>query len=797
MSGIACFVTSTRPNTLVSKSFRHTSAGITSSGRLSLSTPALFTSTRRPVGQRDRRGIGHVERGDREVRHAGEIVAVARVAHRRDRVEAASPRARARPPGRCPGSRPSRLQSPSLPSLPLGRAGVPLGLADEPSRTLTSREHTRCRTRPWTCASPPSKNASAPRRARGSPIVSTVAFAKVRGRGGPGDEHELFDERLGVGAGARPRRLDRARLAGRVRRPRRDPRRAGDLLRGVRARRRPGPRRHRRRGPARADDRALRQRRPEAPLPSRASCSGTEIWCQGYSEPNAGSDLANVQTRAERDGDEWVVTARRCGRRSRTGRSGSSCSAAPTATRRSTRASRTSSCRWTSPASRSGRSCRSPGTASSTRRSSTARAPRPRTSSARSNGGWRVAMGTLAFERGASTLGQQLAFENELRDITDLAQRNGLAADPVVRQRLADAWMTLRVMRFHALRTLPMMETRHRRAGPRRSTSCSGRRSTAGSASSPSTCSARPGSPRPDGTGWRTPLPLLARRHDLRRLERDPEERDRRAGARPAEGADDDPHEPGDAASPIRRPEPARRQDRARHRGRGHRASGSRPRSAASRRARASRSPTSTSAGSTSRPRARRARDRRERHVGRRRAALLRAVIDELGPVDVLVNNAGLGGTAPLAEMTDEQWSSVLDVTLTGTMRMTRAALRHMYPRASGVIVNNASVVGWRAQEGQAHYAAGEGRASWRSPAARRSRPRTTACASTRSRRPSRCTPHLAKVTTEELLDELTTKEAFGRAAEPWEVANVIVFLASDLSSYMTGEVVSVSSQHP
>jgi 3-oxoacyl-[acyl-carrier protein] reductase len=56
--------------------------------------------------------------------------------------------------------------------------------------------------------------------------------------------------------------------------------------------------------------------------------------------------------------------------------------------------------------------------------------------------------------------------------------------------------------------------------------------------------------------------------------------------------------------------------------------------------------------------------------------------------------------------------------------------------------------------------------------------------------------PFLAKVTTVELLAELASKEAFGRPAEPWEVANVIVFLASDYSSYMTGEVVSVSSQH-
>ena len=80
------------------------------------------------------------------------------------------------------------------------------------------------------------------------------------------------------------------------------------------------------------------------------------------------------------------------------------------------------------------------------------------------NGGWRVAMGTLAFERGASTLGQQLAFESELETITALARANDSATDPVVRQRLADAWITLRVMRFHALRTLPMLE--HGTIGP-------------------------------------------------------------------------------------------------------------------------------------------------------------------------------------------------------------------------------------------------------------------------------------------------------------------------------------------
>jgi 3-oxoacyl-[acyl-carrier protein] reductase len=169
---------------------------------------------------------------------------------------------------------------------------------------------------------------------------------------------------------------------------------------------------------------------------------------------------------------------------------------------------------------------------------------------------------------------------------------------------------------------------------------------------------------------------------------------------------------------------------------------------------------------------------------------------ERFGPVDVLVNNAGLGGTAKLTEMTDEQWNKVLDVTLNGTMRCTRAALTRMQPRGSGVIVNNASVVGWRAQEGQSHYAAAKAGVM-----------ALTRCAAMEAAEygvrinavaPSLAMhPFLAKVTTEELLAELTKREAFGRHAAPWEVANVIVFLASDYSSYMTGEVVSVSSQHP
>jgi alkylation response protein AidB-like acyl-CoA dehydrogenase len=185
--------------------------------------------------------------------------------------------------------------------------------------------------------------------------------------------------------------------------------------------------------------------------------AGTEMWCQGYSEPNAGSDLASVQTRAVRDGDDWAVTGQKI---------------------------------WTSHASwadwcfvlcrtdsgakkHEGLSyllvpMRQPGIHVRPIRQITgtsefnevffdgARAPADHVVG-EVNGGWRVAMATLAFERGASTLGQQLAFEKELREIVSVARENGALRDPVMRQRIAQAWIELRVMRLHALRTLSSM----------------------------------------------------------------------------------------------------------------------------------------------------------------------------------------------------------------------------------------------------------------------------------------------------------------------------------------------------
>ncbi len=174
--------------------------------------------------------------------------------------------------------------------------------------------------------------------------------------------------------------------------------------------------------------------------------------------------------------------------------------------------------------------------------------------------------------------------------------------------------------------------------------------------------------------------------------------------------------------------------------------------------------------------------------------AMFAVAADRLGALDVVINNAGLGTSQRLVDMPDEEWHKVIDITLTGTFRMTRAALRAMRGQGRGVIVNNASVLGWRAQEEQAHYAAAKAGVM-----------ALTRCAALEAAefgvRVNAVAPSIAihaflkKSASEELLAQLASKEAFGRGAEPWEVANVMIFLASDYSSYMTGEVVSVSSQ--
>lgn len=175
---------------------------------------------------------------------------------------------------------------------------------------------------------------------------------------------------------------------------------------------------------------------------------------------------------------------------------------------------------------------------------------------------------------------------------------------------------------------------------------------------------------------------------------------------------------------------------------------------------------------------------------------LVDSVVERAGALDVLVNNAGLGGDQSVVDMTDAEWDSVIDISLNSVFRATRAAFRHMLPRGRGTVVNLASVSGWRAQQRQAHYAAAKaGVMAFTRCAAMDAAPhgvRVNAVA------PSLAVhPFLERTVSRELIAELESREAFGRGATLDEVANVVLFLAGDLSSYMTGEVVSVSSQHP
>ena len=176
---------------------------------------------------------------------------------------------------------------------------------------------------------------------------------------------------------------------------------------------------------------------------------------------------------------------------------------------------------------------------------------------------------------------------------------------------------------------------------------------------------------------------------------------------------------------------------------------------------------------------------------------LVATAVDRFGRLDVVVNNAGTTRRVPFADLDaadDELWQRILGVNLMGPWYVSRAAVPALR-ESKGAIVNVGSVSGIIAAGSSLPYAV--------SKAALHHLTRTLAQALAPDVRVNAVAPslavheHLAKVMPQETIDDLVTREAFARSAEPWEVANVIVFLASDYSGYMTGEVVSVSSQHP
>ena len=281
----------------------------------------------------------------------------------------------------------------------------------------------------------------------------TGEFAVLRGRGGPGDEHSLLDERrawereLARGGwtcvgwppkyGGRGATLMQQVVFHEEYAAAGGPGRLGLIGEGML-------------GPTIIAFGNEEQKRRFLP----GIVKGEEVWCQGYSEPNAGSDLANVQTRARLEGDQWRIDGQKV---------------------------------WTSWAAWADWCfvlCRSNPDAPKHKGLAYLLVPmrqpgveiRPilqmtgdsefsevffdgaQTDAENIVGqpgdGWRIAMGTLSFERGALTLGQQLSFRNELEQVIELAKENGAADDPVMRQRLADAWIGLEIMRYNALRML-------------------------------------------------------------------------------------------------------------------------------------------------------------------------------------------------------------------------------------------------------------------------------------------------------------------------------------------------------
>jgi alkylation response protein AidB-like acyl-CoA dehydrogenase len=182
--------------------------------------------------------------------------------------------------------------------------------------------------------------------------------------------------------------------------------------------------------------------------------AGTELWCQGYSEPNAGSDLANVQTRAVLDGDEWVVT----GQKVWTSLAHQSdwcfvvCRTEPGSVRHKGLSY------LLVPMDQPGVDIRPITQLTRTSEFNEVFFDGARTASGNVLGdvgdGWRVALATLAFERGVGLLGHQVSFRRELDGLLAAARANGAAAKPVMRQRLARSYAELEILRFNTLRSL-------------------------------------------------------------------------------------------------------------------------------------------------------------------------------------------------------------------------------------------------------------------------------------------------------------------------------------------------------
>lgn len=180
----------------------------------------------------------------------------------------------------------------------------------------------------------------------------------------------------------------------------------------------------------------------------------TELWCQGYSEPGAGSDLANVATTAVLDGDRWVINGQKVW--TSLAHLSQWCFVVARTEKGSKRHHGLSY--LLVPLDQPGVEIRPIVQLTGTSEFNEVFFDDAVTDAdlvvGEPGDGWKVAMGTLTFERGVSTLGQQIRYARELSSLAELAARNGAAEDPLIRERLTRSWVGLRSMRSYALATM-------------------------------------------------------------------------------------------------------------------------------------------------------------------------------------------------------------------------------------------------------------------------------------------------------------------------------------------------------
>jgi len=170
-------------------------------------------------------------------------------------------------------------------------------------------------------------------------------------------------------------------------------------------------------------------------------------------------------------------------------------------------------------------------------------------------------------------------------------------------------------------------------------------------------------------------------------------------------------------------------------------------------------------------------------------SAGIKAIEKDFGKIDILVNNAGITKDGLMMRMSEDDWDAVLNVNLKGTFLCTKAAMRGMMKQRSGTIVNIASVIGLMGNAGQANYAASKGGViAFSKTVAKELSSRNVRCNAVA---PGFIRTAMTDGLDEEVQNKMKELIPLSRFGEPEDVANVVLFLASDASAYVTGQVIS------